>query len=109
MMVLNLKLISFNVLSIQIHVKQAEGAEPAEPPPPPPEPPPGDLPYAMVAKAVVSGIVCLQQQLDAFSKLDASITGNYEIPEAIPLQVGSLFLYAGSILISFFVKQLQKM
>ncbi|XP_073389288.1 uncharacterized protein [Physcomitrium patens] len=47
-------------------------------------PPRGDLPYVMLAKAIVSGIVCLQQQMEAYSKLDGSITGNFEIPEAVP-------------------------
>ena len=91
----------FKVLIIQIYIKQVEGVEPAKPPPPPSQPMQGDLPYAMVAKAIVSGIVCLQQQLEAFNKLDASITGNYEIPEAIPLKVGSFLLCFVSILISF--------
>jgi len=86
---------------IQICVKQVEGADPTKPPPPLSEPPPGDLPYAQLAKAVASGIACLQQQFEAFSKLEASITGNYEIPEAIPNKVSLFLLCIASLLTSF--------
>lgn len=78
-------------------MEQVEGAEPTEGPPPPPEPPPGDMSYAQLAKAVVSGIVCLQEQFEAFSKLEESITGTYEIPEAIPNTVSSFLLFKASL------------
>lgn len=77
------------VLYIKLHVKQGENGKPGALSSPLGVPPRGDLPYVMLAKAIVSGIVCLQQQMEAYSKLDGSITGNFEIPEAVPRKVGS--------------------